>query len=368
MNYLLKMKFNYSKHLPLISKERQIYLINQVKYLSQIKQPIQRSPEWYAMRENMITASDWGTILGKKSYSTPEKVLLNKCNASTEKLEDNPFVMRAMQWGVKYEKVASMIYEYRNNVSIIDFGCLQHFNYSYLGASPDGITSDGIMLEIKCPFKRVIDGIISEQYYAQIQGQLEVCELDRCDFLECQIIEIPEKDYDIYVYGTEECGIVALYNNNKYKYSPLFINTLYKENWMNEMKQIPEFVGFTFWKIGLISCIPIYRNQEWFYENQPILYSFWQDVLYFREHGINKYYDNGFNNYILKNTKKNNKKTKLTSEVTINETIIMDEITTTNINDTQVMTTTHIEATNMLNDIFGKQLKYNNITNTYTIN
>ena len=43
------------------------------------------------------------------------------------------------------------------------------------------------MLEIKCPKSRIITGFIPEVYRAQIQGQLEVCGLDYCDFLECDI-------------------------------------------------------------------------------------------------------------------------------------------------------------------------------------
>ena len=43
------------------------------------------------------------------------------------------------------------------------------------------------MLEIKCPFKRKIDGSIPEQYWMQIQGQLEVCDLKNVIILECKL-------------------------------------------------------------------------------------------------------------------------------------------------------------------------------------
>ena len=38
------------------------------------------------------------------------------------------------------------------------------------------------MLEIKCPTKRPITGFIPEYYHYQVQGQLEVCNLNYCDF------------------------------------------------------------------------------------------------------------------------------------------------------------------------------------------
>ena len=45
------------------------------------------------------------------------------------------------------------------------------------------------MLEIKCPTSRDITGFVPEYYHAQVQGQLEVCGLEYCDFLECELRE-----------------------------------------------------------------------------------------------------------------------------------------------------------------------------------
>ena len=45
------------------------------------------------------------------------------------------------------------------------------------------------MLEIKCPKSRPITGIIPPVYFGQVQGQLEVCDLEYCDFLECELRE-----------------------------------------------------------------------------------------------------------------------------------------------------------------------------------
>lgn len=128
------------------------------------------------MRSNMLTASDWGTVLGENHYSNSNEVLKKKCG------DDNFVTNAAMMWGNKYEEVAVLIYKHRNNVEVLDFGCLRHPSIPFLGASPDGITPYGIMLEIKCPTSRKITGIPPRYYWCQVQGQLEVCELDRCDF------------------------------------------------------------------------------------------------------------------------------------------------------------------------------------------
>ena len=64
------------------------------------------------------------------------------------------------------------------SVEVFEFGILRHPTIECLGASPDGISDIGIMLEIKCPWKRKKTETIPEQYYYQIQGQLDVCSLD----------------------------------------------------------------------------------------------------------------------------------------------------------------------------------------------
>ena len=105
--------------------------------------------------------------------------------------------------GVKYEDVAISIYEKRNRVNVKEYGCIPHPTIPFLGASPDGICyydSEnkeyiGRMLEIKCPKSRKLNGFVPEYYLAQVQGQLEVCDLEYCDFLECNIEEVSEQDF-----------------------------------------------------------------------------------------------------------------------------------------------------------------------------
>jgi hypothetical protein len=72
---------------------------------------------------------------------------------------------------------------------VLEFGLITHPEYPWLGASPDGITEDGVMIEIKCPFRRKITGIPPFYYWIQVQLQLEVCNLDYCDFVEYEFVE-----------------------------------------------------------------------------------------------------------------------------------------------------------------------------------
>lgn len=307
-------KFVYDKDLPGISERRLEFLRKQVRYLQTVPQPEQRSPEWYAMRNNMITASDWAAALGENPYSYRKALIRKKCG------EDSFYFGKHMMHGVKYEDVAVAIYEARNNVEIIEFGCLPHPTISCLGASPDGITKDGVMVEIKCPPSREITGIPPRYYWIQVQGQLEVCDLDRCDFLECKIEEYSgsvehedpedeyfndnyEGDYSLNETGMEK-GIVLCFervNDKKaiFRYSRLGLNDReeFKEWEMKEKKDVLKdshrndklvYLGASFWKLTKVSCVPIYRDVMWFHEAGPKLQEFWNDVVHYRKVGIDE--------------------------------------------------------------------------------
>jgi putative phage-type endonuclease len=349
----MSLTFNYHKDLPIGTLLKQKYLQEQVKVLKNIFQPEQKSKEWYEMRNNMLTASDWGTILGENHYSNSNSVLKKKCG-------DDTFITNAaMQWGNKYESVAVLIYEHRNNVKILEFGCLQHPFIPFLGASPDGITEDGIMLEIKCPTSRKITGIPPSYYWCQVQGQLEVCELDRCDFLECSIKEyIDEKTYlednyeqNYYLnnFGNEKGLVAEFYKKSTktlfYEYSPVCLMNNELEYWKNNIINKYDnnddiiFSCFSYWYLEEVSCVPIYRNQEWFNKSKIELELFWNKVLKYRELGLDKLiYDINQEKeekknikLELKNITKKTKEPKETKESTskrqkkIKEFIILDD-------------------------------------------
>jgi predicted phage-related endonuclease len=100
----MSLVFNYDKDLPKVTETRLEYLRAQVIRLKNIFQPEQKTKEWYEMRETLLTASDWGTVLGENHYSNSNSVLLKKCG------EDNFVTNEAMKWGNKYEDVAILIY------------------------------------------------------------------------------------------------------------------------------------------------------------------------------------------------------------------------------------------------------------------
>ena len=243
--------------------------------LKEVKLPEQRSKEWYEMRSRMITASDFGTAIGWNKYEKPEGLIAKKVG------KEKPFKGNlATQWGTKYEEVATMIYQELNSVKVHEFGCMPHPTINFLGASPDGITEEGIMLEIKCPMSREINGIIPMYYWVQMQGQLEVCNLEQCDFLECKLCEY--KSLEDYL--GDNCrfkGIVAEYTDGerpRFKYSSFRATEL---DTTSEWK----FINLKYWKLEKMNCVPVMRNRKWFHEYAlPRLAEIWNKILYYREH------------------------------------------------------------------------------------
>ena len=178
----------------LILNECKVIIQEKIKKLENTYQPDQRTAEWYQYRHNMITASNiWKVFASESQYNS---LIYEKC-LPFENKNGGGYVNTesALHWGVKYEPVSVMMYELFNNTKIGDFGCIQHPVYKCIGASPDGIvidpTSDrfGHMIEIKNIVNREITGIPKEEYWIQMQLQLETCDLETCDFIETRFRE-----------------------------------------------------------------------------------------------------------------------------------------------------------------------------------
>ncbi len=165
-----------------------------IKKLEATYQPDQRTAEWYEYRHNMITASNiWKVFASESQYNS---LIYEKCLPFDNKTGSGYVnTESALHWGVKYEQVSIMMYELFNDTKIGDFGCIQHPQYKCIGASPDGIVVDpssdrfGRMVEIKNIVNREITGIPKEEYWVQMQVQLETCDLDECDFIETRFRE-----------------------------------------------------------------------------------------------------------------------------------------------------------------------------------
>ena len=184
---------------------------------------VQRTEEWFAVREKMLTASDVATAIGKNPYSSPKQLLINKRKPSG----GHRFETEATAHGTKYEDVAIKKFEEVTGHKVHDVGIFVHPEHTWLGGSPDGLTETCELIEVKCPLKREIKHEIPTYYYPQVQVCMETLNIDKCYFIQYRPVMEP---------GDTE----------------------------------------------ILDILEVPRNKEWFAEYLPVMRSFWDVVLAYR--------------------------------------------------------------------------------------
>jgi putative phage-type endonuclease len=271
---------------------------NKIDKIKAKPQPPQRTPEWYHFRHNLITASN--AYKAFESQATVNQLIYEKCQPI--KVFDSPSpnsspvmvnVNTTLHWGQKYEPLSVLIYEKIYDTKVDDFGCLQHDTYMFLGASPDGINIDisserfGRMLEIKNVVNREITGIPKKEYWIQTQLQMEVCDLDDCDFLETRFVEF-ENESAFYEDTTDKKKGIIMYFHSPdgkphYIYKILdIINkeqiTKWEEEIMEQNEKTRVWIKTIYWKLEEMSCVLIQRNRTWFQTNIGQIEKVWRII------------------------------------------------------------------------------------------
>lgn len=300
--------FPTSKILKVHTEEDKNIITNQLNVLRNIPQPEQRTEEWYQLRNNLITASNAYKIFD--SDSSKNQLIYEKCFAYNQKItivRDEDFkninVGTTMHWGQKFERVSVMLYEQMYNTKVEEFGCLKHPKHYFLGASPDGINVDinsdryGRLLEIKNIVSREINGIPKTEYWVQMQLQMEVCDLNECDFLETKFKEY-ESEADFLNDGTflftnekTQKGVIMYFSQKNgtpvYIYKPLDMDKEEFDIWEQEMmNQDLIWIQNIYWKLEEFSCVLVLRNNLWFECAIYDIRDFWKLIEHEREHGF----------------------------------------------------------------------------------
>jgi putative phage-type endonuclease len=272
---MLPHSFEYITERVLMERLFTIHKYQEIKRALDMKPVIeQRTPEWYELRNGMLTASDWGQALGLGKFGTVTQIYHKKCGYGDEKAFDSD--APPLKWGVRYEPVACQIYSLKSNSVVSEYGVIQHPKYSFLGASPDGITNLGVMLEIKCVYKRKMDGKIPDQYMCQIQGQLEICDLEECDYFECEFKEVDSLQALRSVESPYK-GIILKDKRGEYRYGD--VNDLCTLATYDE----DEYVNVYYYYMQQHLLKRVQRDRGWFEENLPKLRQVWDNVLRYRK-------------------------------------------------------------------------------------
>lgn len=192
------------------------------------EQYVQRTPEWFEVRRDLITASDAASALDIKPYpsyrGSARKDLLKK------KVRNEPVNNMFVAHGQAYEDEARDWAAAAMGETMADVGLVRHETLPWLAASPDGVTLSGKLVEIKCPMKRAIEpGHIPSHYYPQVQVQMECCDVDSTIFVQ---------------------------------YKPACLSKDGK---------------------AFIDIVVVERDREWFRQNRDALHAFWAEYMEARE-------------------------------------------------------------------------------------
>lgn len=140
----------------------------------------QGSWAWHNARSKMLTASDAYVALGIKGFKSAPKLAREKAG-----LEPKQATSYAMAHGNLKEDEARQKYAERTGRKVFQLGLIPLEDHPWLGASPDGLTNDGILVEIKCPVSRVIGrGAVPAMYMPQLQLQLQSIRAEELDFVQ----------------------------------------------------------------------------------------------------------------------------------------------------------------------------------------
>ena len=169
------------------------------------------SSTWFSARQYHLTASIFGEILHHRPDTPPD-------NTVKRILHPKSFYSVQTEWGITQEPVAIQEYiRYQQSAGYYDLvvhpsGFIVSEDYSYLGASPDGVITCPSLpeqhgyLEVKCPYSQhnvtpieacATTGFCCElddndqteiklrkthKYYAQVQGHMAIGKRQWCDF------------------------------------------------------------------------------------------------------------------------------------------------------------------------------------------
>jgi hypothetical protein len=256
------------------------------------KQIEQRTPEWYAQMNSILSASELGSLFA--SVRTRAQLVVSKTVPRAKRnqpLATPSDSMSAFDWGIRFEPVVKQIYQHKYDAIIKELGRLIHPTYTKCSASPDGLIYDspksekvGRLVEIKCPVTRQIDGTIPKDYYSQIQMQLHVTGLNECEYVEAvfssKYNNTPEKIgpnlYSGYIAVIRYPEISDATQNQEFYYIYSPVNTA--DDWTPNAKEDEQIVEIIPWRLNHWHEQVVSRSEEWWSSIKPMIDLFWEDV------------------------------------------------------------------------------------------
>ena len=275
-------------------------------------QVAQRTDQWYLEGLKYLTGSQFsqlfaspyirGQLVLEKAGLSPPPQRSNRLVCTME--ETGPF-----DWGIRFEPVVRAVYMDLTQTFVTDVGRLYHSTLENLAASPDGLVTDtspesahrlGRLVEYKAPPTRKLMQKIPKEYYMQMQVQMEVADIDACDYCEMKFyspykgkmtepypIVQDGRDAQGTVQGTAQGkhyrGWIALIMSdgmlNRYEYSPFEVQDT---DWVADLdarlgptERVYELIP---WALEEYYLETVSRDRAWWASIMPAVDGFWTDV------------------------------------------------------------------------------------------
>jgi len=178
----------------------------------------QRTADWHNARLGKFTASEIHKLMGIKGLGeTGKTYAFEKAIEQLYGQVEENFVSYDMERGIELEPLAFNKFKEIKSLEFLEVETCGFFDLTDIsGASPDGIVSDGAVLEIKCPkagtfFKLVSDGEIDKKYFYQMQHQMMCTGKNKAYFFNYFIFEGVEYWHEIVLERDEDvCHLIIM--------------------------------------------------------------------------------------------------------------------------------------------------------------
>lgn len=243
--------------------------LERVLAMDQIKQ---RTDEWLEARKTMITASEIGCLTKQNPYMTEKKLSEKKRNALMGiESPASEFMLTAMRHGTLFEPVVGELYLLITGTQKLhETGLVRHPTEPHVGASPDGISDHGVLVEFKVPAARRLKFEIPSYYLAQMQLQMEVCGIPVCHYLEVRIIEEMCMETMMFFRGQGNVlgGCFTVKDGEADEISPLLIDDDGLKAWRWAREGVRFFTIRQFWLRS------VHRDAAWWRTTLPLVRAF----------------------------------------------------------------------------------------------
>lgn len=153
----------------------------------------QRSEEWREQRAGKITASCFADAIAMNKRTgastaardTYMRTLVAEILSGRPKHEIRS---KSLAWGTEAEQFAIEAYELETGLVVQKSGFVPHYQYPFIGASPDGLVGKDGGIEMKSPHDEQVHintwlNGMPEEHMAQVQGNMMVTGREWWDFI-----------------------------------------------------------------------------------------------------------------------------------------------------------------------------------------